>query len=394
MKAGGGALVEWLLKLSAALVFTAGFFIFMYPFLADALNNYNDQLRLAELGKRNLARGQAAAAKQAADRKEQQAAGQTTIPGSGRFADPFTQETARLSEKRRTYLEERCIGALFIPKIRISLPIYDRTDDFLLEQGATVMPGASLPTGGKNSHAVLTGHTGFEEKRLFTDLDQLRETDQFFLHVAGVKLAYEVFRIQVVEPDDFSKLAVVPTADLVTLLTCTPYGINSQRLLVQGRRIPYPAAAAKAINNTKRYHRLRIFRLVVVGSCGLTGALWFICSQTRRWLIRGCRYRLCFRVTTAAGPWAEEEFQLVSFWLRRPVKQMGQLRIAVSDETGQVDFGQLPGGHYRITAAGRALFVAKIRRVKATGFRVGKTASCLKSCDRDRSFQVKAGEFL
>ncbi|MCC6094173.1 MAG: class C sortase [Eubacterium sp.] len=131
------------------------------------------------------------------------------------------------------------MGWLEIPKIGQKLAIYHGTDAETLEKGVGHLEGTSLPVGGEGTHAVLSAHRGLPSAKMFTDLDQLKEGDRFYLTVLDQKMAYEVDQILVVDPSETSALAIEPGKDLVTLVTCTPYGINTERLLVRGHRIPY-----------------------------------------------------------------------------------------------------------------------------------------------------------
>ena len=131
------------------------------------------------------------------------------------------------------------MGTIEIPKIQVKLPIYHTTDTEVLEKAAGHLEGSSLPVGGENTHAVISAHRGLPSAALFTDLDKLEKGDHFLLHVLDETLAYEVDQISVVKPEETDSLAVEPGEDLVTLLTCTPYGVNSHRLLVRGHRVPY-----------------------------------------------------------------------------------------------------------------------------------------------------------
>ena len=129
------------------------------------------------------------------------------------------------------------MGYIEIPSIDVCLPIYHGTSEEVLAQGAGHIETTSLPVGGAGTHAVVCAHRGLPSAALFSDLDELEEGDVFYLHVLGETLVYTVDRISVVEPDDLSELAIEPGKDYVTLLTCTPYGINTHRLLVRGTRI-------------------------------------------------------------------------------------------------------------------------------------------------------------
>lgn len=131
------------------------------------------------------------------------------------------------------------MGYIEIPKIDCSLPIYHGTDEGALQIAIGHLEGSSLPVGGKSSHCVLSGHRGLPSARLFTDLDQMEEGDTFILNILGHKLAYEVDQIKVVLPEEMSDLEIQEGKDLCTLVTCTPYGINTHRLLVRGHRVKY-----------------------------------------------------------------------------------------------------------------------------------------------------------
>ena len=131
------------------------------------------------------------------------------------------------------------MGYVQIPKIGIKLPIFHGTSDEVLQIGAGHLEGSSLPIGGESTHSVLSAHRGLPSASLFTDLDLMKEGDHFYINVLDETLAYEVDQILTVEPEDTTALAVEDGKDLVTLLTCTPYGVNTQRLLVRGHRVDY-----------------------------------------------------------------------------------------------------------------------------------------------------------
>lgn len=129
------------------------------------------------------------------------------------------------------------MGYITIPEIRCKLAIYHSVDDSVLQVGVGHLEGSSLPVGGSSTHCVISGHRGLPSARLFTDIDRLEKGDLFYLHVYGKVLAYEVDKISVVEPEDYGPLEIEEGKDLCTLLTCTPYGINTQRLMVRGHRV-------------------------------------------------------------------------------------------------------------------------------------------------------------
>lgn len=149
----------------------------------------------------------------------------------------FLSEEEKLSyQELLSFTEDGMIGHLYIEKTGEDLPIYHGCDETVLQSGIGHVSGTSLPVGGAGTHALLTGHTGMISQELFTGLDTLEQGDRFVVHVAGERLHYQVVDIQTVLPEETQSLQIEPGRDLVTLATCTPYGVNSHRLLVTGER--------------------------------------------------------------------------------------------------------------------------------------------------------------
>lgn len=173
------------------------------------------------------------------------ASGQHAI---GSITDPETGAVDFAAKADKTYWRtlkgaQGVMGTVRIPRIGVTLPIRHGSDETALANGAGHLYGTSLPVGGKSTHTVITAHRGVPDKELFTRLDELRKGDVFYLTVAGRTIAYKVFRIMDVDPQDTSHVRIEQGKDLATLLTCTPYGVNTQRLLVTGRRASMPDAA-------------------------------------------------------------------------------------------------------------------------------------------------------
>lgn len=162
------------------------------------------------------------------------------ISESGVFIyDAFAEEAAAKENEYWDLLkadEEGLMGYLEIPEISLKLPIYHGTQEEVLAKGCGHLEGTSLPVGGAYTHAVLCGHTGMETAELFMNLDQLEEGDEFQILMFGRKLSYEVDLIEIVLPEELDRMQLTEGEDYVTLVTCTPYGINSHRLLVRGTR--------------------------------------------------------------------------------------------------------------------------------------------------------------
>ena len=131
------------------------------------------------------------------------------------------------------------MGYIEISKINIKLPIYQGTSEEVLSRGVGHLDYSSLPVGGENTHTILTGHRGLPSAKLFTDLDKLSEGDRFYIHSLDKVLAYKVDQIKIVLPHETDDLQIVENKDYTTLITCTPYGVNTNRLLVRGERVEF-----------------------------------------------------------------------------------------------------------------------------------------------------------
>ncbi|MDO4620895.1 MAG: class C sortase [Lachnospiraceae bacterium] len=160
--------------------------------------------------------------------------------GSAAVADAFSNEEGEASAEYMALLnmdEQGMMGTIEIPRIGVKIPIYHTTKDEVLQNGAGHMEGSSLPVGGEDTHSVLAAHRGLPSAKLFSDLDQVEVGDFFYINVLNETLIYEVEEILVVEPQETGSLSIQRGRDLVTLVTCTPYAINTHRLLVRGKRI-------------------------------------------------------------------------------------------------------------------------------------------------------------
>ena len=159
------------------------------------------------------------------------------------LTDPFDPSAIDMADDAYydilNYTDDGVMAYINIPKIDVNLPIYHGTDSEHMLKGVGHLVGTSFPVGGVDTHAVLSAHSGLSTAELFTNLADLKKGDLFYIHVLDDVLAYEVDKINVVKPDETNDLKIVPGQDYVTLVTCTPYGINSHRLLVRGHRVEY-----------------------------------------------------------------------------------------------------------------------------------------------------------
>lgn len=238
------------------LLFLIGMLIMLYPFYISALNNYLDEVRVAIYKKETQDHFKNQQKKLNQENERLKQAGLTPA------ADPFNEAKADgISEK---YYKTHLLGRISLPKINIDMPLFDTTNNDLLEIGATVLNGTSFPLGGESTHSVISAHRGLPNRALFTDLPKLKKGDTFILNVLGKTLAYQVNKIQVVTPDQTNVLKIEPGKDLVTLITCTPYMINSHRLLVTGVRVPYTEQIKKELAQSS-HHQLIIRLTMIIG---------------------------------------------------------------------------------------------------------------------------------
>lgn len=233
-------------KIVIILIFLAGLSLLLYPLVANQWNNHRQKQLISNYESVVADKEAAGKIDYAAEMKKAEAYNDALLPSilPDSFAVAEAQTEADSSyENSLNIAGDGMMGIVEIPKIDIKLPIYHGTSDEVLQKAAGHLEGSSLPIGGENTHAVISAHRGLPSASLFTDLDQLEIGDHFLIHVLDETLCYEVDQILVVDPEDTSALAVEDGEDLVTLLTCTPYGVNTQRLMVRGHRVPYEEQA-------------------------------------------------------------------------------------------------------------------------------------------------------
>ncbi len=219
------------------LLFLVSYALILYPFLANYVFEHRTD---------SLVQAVEETAEEIDDSKRQSqlelARQYNEIIASGhiQLKDPFIGEAGDSSADNYNSLlcmtEDGVMGFIKIPAIKVSLPIYHGTSEQTLQAGAGHLQGTSLPIGGPSTHSVITGHTGLSNAKLFTDLVELEKGDRFILSIYGETLVYEVDQIKTVLPSELDELSITPGEDYCTLVTCTPYGVNTHRLLVRGRR--------------------------------------------------------------------------------------------------------------------------------------------------------------
>lgn len=226
------------------LLFLTGFGILVYPTVSNQWNTYRQSRLISDYEK-------VVSDMKPEDYTEEWEAARefdSTLVQNNIYGDVFGSDDTQIEDtdywKVLNVAEDGVMGYLSIPKINVRLAIYHGTAEDVLQTGIGHMNGTSLPIGGESTHSVLAAHRGLPAARLFTDIDQMQQGDMFYIHVLDETLAYQVDQIlDMVEKDDHETLEdalqIQEGKDQVTLFTCTPYGVNSHRLLVRGTRVPY-----------------------------------------------------------------------------------------------------------------------------------------------------------
>lgn len=228
--------------LLVTLMILVGLSLLLYPYIANKWNSFSKEKSITkynEIVAEKIAAGEIDCE---AERKKAEDYNQSLLPSI--LPDSFAiaaadEETDEIYMSCLNLTGDGIMGLVSIPKINVELPIYHTTSHEVLEKAAGHLEGSTLPIGGADTHAVISAHRGLPSAALFTDLDLLVEGDHFYIYVLDEILCYEVDQIQVVKPSETQALSVEEGQDLVTLMTCTPYGVNSHRLFVRGHRVPY-----------------------------------------------------------------------------------------------------------------------------------------------------------
>lgn len=228
-------------KIAALVVFIVGLGFLLYPVVGNIINVIKQnsvQSQYEQMVEQMNEESKEQVKSEAEEYNKKLAAGEISVTSTDE--DSITEDFdngSGYSSAMNVGTSE--IAFIKVPKINIELPIYRGTAAVTLEKGIGHLRNTSLPVGGESSHCVLTGHTGMPSSMFFTDLDKMTEGDMFYIEYLDEIHAYRVDQIKVVEPTDTSDLKIFPGKDYITLLTCTPYGINSHRLLVRGERVSY-----------------------------------------------------------------------------------------------------------------------------------------------------------
>ena len=267
---------RWLLAAASGAVALG---LMLYPLVGELLSEkYHSDIETAYTAAiKGTDDAELTAQREAAEQYNAMLSG-ATITGGGASAPPLA------------YAQQLTVGGVMayvdISKINVYLPVQHGTDADTLEKSVGHVVGTSLPVGGGSTHAVLSAHSGMASSKLFSDIDQLTEGDVFYIHVLGEVLAYQVDNIATVLPTDTSLLQIEEGKEFVTLVTCTPFGVNTHRLLVRGHRVPYTpeqettAAEGKPVTSSWTHHYL-IGLGIGLGAAAVVGGGYFLVRRNR-----------------------------------------------------------------------------------------------------------------
>lgn len=343
-----------------------GAMIFLYPFYINSLNYFIDQQRMKQ--------HEALSDKEQKVKKTELETLNNTIKVDGLIIehDPFD---ANQGVKESVELKEHLVGAVTIPSIDAKVPIYDTVTNQVLENGAGVLPGTSLPVGGEGTHSVISAHRGLAERVLFRNLDKVTRGDYFLLDVLGDTLAYEVIGIETVSPEDTEVIALDKTKDLVSLLTCTPYMVNSHRLIVTGKRVPLTKEMTQVAEKSEKTQKLKEWGVFLGSGVLLLLVVYLFFRWIRQWLLAKRQYDLIFYVKdNERNPLKNQHFVLYSRYGKAPLKRQGKVLVGESQSNGKVVFRDLPGGEYRLGLHKKETILAKVgvTQLKAKKLTVSK----------------------
>ena len=219
-----------------AVIFLCGLSLFLYPTISDLYNQHLNNKLIGEYEE---------AFSSTTPEELNKAMNDAIVFNENRGNEEKLKELGLTYENVLNATDNGIMGYIEIPKISVSLIIYHTIEENVLQKGIGHVPETHLPVGGKNTHCVLAGHTGLPSAKLLTNIDHLKVGDRFYIHVLNEVLEYKIDDVSVVEPDEVSRFNVISGKDCVTLVTCTPYGVNSHRLLVRGVRVDGSDLSAK-----------------------------------------------------------------------------------------------------------------------------------------------------
>lgn len=264
-----------------ALIILVGISVLLYPVVSTQWNNYIQRQVIEEYSSEitEIPQGQLNAAIEAA--REYNA-----NSGGGPILDPWLARVSEDNQDYQHYLEQlsglHAMSQVSIPSIDSSLPVYHGTTEEVLQKGLGHLYGTSLPVGGEGTHSIITGHTGLTTSTMWDNLVDVKEGDAIYVNTFGEKMKYQVTSTEVVLPHETESLAQQPGKDLITLITCTPYGLNSHRLLVHAERVPLDPEDENAFDQKNRIVQWWMWALLIIALLAIAYLIHWIRKERRK----------------------------------------------------------------------------------------------------------------
>ena len=281
-KAGAAKVAATRRVLIPLLIMLLGLAVLVYPVIATQWNNWL-QHRAVDQYQSDILYGELNDP-DTMERSLESARAYNESHADGPILDPWLSRISKDNVAYQDYLEELsdypAMSQVTIPSIDSNLPVYHGTDESVLQKGIGHLYGSALPIGGEGNHTVLTGHTGLTNATLWDNLIDVEEGDAIYINTYGHKMKYEVHNVEIVLPDEKDSLAAKPGEDLVTLITCTPYGINTHRLLVHAHRVPMdPTEAGTVFDKSTKLMQWWMWLILLVAAIALAGIIWWLRQQ-------------------------------------------------------------------------------------------------------------------
>lgn len=265
------------------LVMLLGLAVLLYPVVSTQWNNWLQQRSVNEYNSELLYSEQTDP--EAMERAMESARLYNEEHTDGPVLDPWLARISQDNAEYQDYLKELsdypAMSQVAIPSIKSNMPVYHGTDEEVLQKGIGHLFGSALPTGGEGNHTVLTGHTGLTNATLWDNLIDVKEGDAVYLNTYGHKMKYEVHNIEVVLPGETDSLKAQADEDLLTLITCTPYGINTHRLLVHAHRVPMDPSEADVFEETNKLMQWWMWLVLAIAVAAIIGIIWWLRKQRR-----------------------------------------------------------------------------------------------------------------
>ncbi|WP_394281158.1 class C sortase [Corynebacterium sp.] len=262
------------------MIILVGLAVLLYPVVATVVNNQAQQ-RVAQFYQSQLENVPEQELNEAVERAREY----NRENQDGPVLDPWLEQMSEDNLEYQRYFDQLAgmpaMSNVFIPAIDVRLPVYHGTDEKTLQNGLGHLFGSSLPVGGASTHTVITGHTGLSTATLFDDLNKVEVGDFVYLSTFGERMKYEVRDIEVVLPNETESLQVQPDRDLLTLITCTPYGINTHRLLVHAERVPMDPEDAENFDRSGSTIQWWMWLLVLLAVLVVVGLAWWLYRESR-----------------------------------------------------------------------------------------------------------------